>query len=71
MSVLCQGERDGFVKVCFGYEEMSDKKKLSKLDELIKDFEELAEEYSSYKRVVADLTQERAEVASRIGRRRT
>jgi len=61
------------LNVCVGYEEMSDKAKLKKVDELLAKFAVLIEEYPGYNKGMMEsfheLGVERAEVASRIGRK--
>jgi hypothetical protein len=61
------------LNVCFGYEEMSDKAKLKKVDELLVKFGILIDEFPGYNKGMMEafheLGVERAEVASRIGRK--
>jgi hypothetical protein len=61
------------LNVCVGYEEMSDKAKLKKIDELLASFRVLIEECPGYNQGMMEafheLGVERAEVVNRIGRK--
>lgn len=57
------------IYICYGYDKMSDKKKLETLDSLIVKFGELNSHVNGfYNETINKLKTERAEVTSRIGR---